>query len=448
MNSKQLIFAILFIYNLPLQSQWTIHPMPTPRVQFGLAAQDSLIYLVGGRDDLNFYNTMDIYNTLTGEWTGTTLSSIRHRPAAISAGGKIYIAGGYDSTTDEVLDVVDIYDPTTQEWTLDYLSLGRYALETASTNGKILFAGGRIGSPFYQTNDRVDIYDMENNTWSDTLLSEPRFGIATVVSGNKIYFAGGVIEPGVASKMIDIYDTELETWSLDSFPSPRGFVAGASVEELVLFAGGTSGDENEGVDFVDIYNSATGEWSQANLSYHRAGITSGTVNNKVYFINGGRLNLDEVRYKNATNVVDVFDYNTGSWDTLNTTESRINHRSISLNNKVYVAGGYDFNEVIDIMEEFCPDPLSTVSERSTPSEVLLFPNPASDQINLTFRGEEVEQLKQVLFYDSQGKLVKQFRKNNQQHSTIQLNGLPEGSYFLKIFSNKGVYNKMLVKVKS
>ncbi|MGZ3846337.1 MAG: Kelch repeat-containing protein, partial [Flavisolibacter sp.] len=79
----------------------------------------------------------------------------------------------------------------------------------------------------------------------------------------------------------------------------------------ILFAGGFK----KGVDYfpnnienlVEIYQPATNTWSSVPLSEARGGITSATINNKVYFAGGWNTAL--------SNKIDVYDATTNSWST-------------------------------------------------------------------------------------------------------------------------------------
>lgn len=420
--------------------------MPNPRIQLAMAAQDSLVYLIGGNNGAAFLNTVDIYNVNTEEWSSTEIPTARAFPTAVSANGKILVAGGNIWSPAQNFDVVDIYDPTTQEWSLDHLSLARSFIHAATANGKVLFAGGGIwdfgGITFV---DRVDIFDLNTEEWSVAQLSEPRFGMGVAVVNNKIFFAGGFIAPGMASKRIDIYDAETGNWSLDSLSAPRAYLAGAAVGDLALFAGGAGGNGNVGTDLVDIYNTTTQEWTQASLGLPRAGLIGVTAYNKVYFINGGEEDLDQFIYLNAYNIVDVYDHSNNSWDLTSTEQSRINHAAIGLNNKLYVAGGYDFVGAIDELEIFCPEPVSATSKVLNHSQIMIYPNPASDILILNLEEKTANHIQNVQIFSSRGQVLLEESFHGAHRATININGLSAGVYFMKIYSEEGIYTKKVVK---
>ena len=72
--------------------------------------------------------------------------------------------------------------------------------------------------------------------------------------------------------------------------------------------------------------------------------------------------------------------------------------------------------------------------------VSVFPNPVSDVLNITSKGT----IKSVQVYDVQGRLTDTFLKDEEK-TTINLSNKKTGSYFVKIFTEKGVKVEKIIK---
>ncbi|MGZ3852707.1 MAG: Kelch repeat-containing protein, partial [Flavisolibacter sp.] len=184
-------------------------------------------------------------------------------------------------------------------------------LTLASAADKIVFAGGMdIINGGGVVANTIDLYSLTTQDWSLSIES-PHLDCAVAVSGDKIYFGGGGYLYDTYFSAIDVYDAANNIWGHLSFSEPKTLVAGAAIGDKILFAGGFK----KGVDYfpnnienlVEIYQPATNTWSSVPLSEARGGITSATINNKVYFAGGWNTAL--------SNKIDVYDATTNSWST-------------------------------------------------------------------------------------------------------------------------------------
>jgi hypothetical protein len=197
----------------------------------------------------------NIFDVATGAWSISHDYLLNPRSGAIvTAGNKIFFAGGFDTdgeTFAVVFSTVDIYDISSDSWSSASLSEARYDLATAVVNNKVLFAGGirqRPNTPAnyytWEASDMVDIYDVSSNTWSTASLSEARIGLAAVSIGDKVYFAGGenYSSDGYSSKVfsdrVDIYNSANDTWSTWSLTRPRSQMTSISSASKIFWAGG------------------------------------------------------------------------------------------------------------------------------------------------------------------------------------------------------------------
>ncbi|MCX5674477.1 MAG: hypothetical protein NTX87_05670 [Planctomycetota bacterium] len=111
-------------------------------------------------------NVVDIYDTVSETWSYATLSEGRAFLAATSVGNEVFFGGGawYDGTYPSgewhFSSVVDIYDTVSGNWsTATPLSQGRSYLAAASAGNEALFGGGSwIDGTGFHFSDVVDIY--------------------------------------------------------------------------------------------------------------------------------------------------------------------------------------------------------------------------------------------------------------------------------------------------
>jgi N-acetylneuraminic acid mutarotase len=203
---------------------------------------------------------------------------------------------------------VDIYDASTGEWTVEQLSVPRNSLAATTVGDVAIFAGGSPSYDLLRTLDTVDLYDNATGTWTAARLSQPRNQLAATAHGTKAYISGGLLQPTsgatppVFSDVIDVYDTASKQWSVLKMPKPRAAHSSVTVGDKILFAGGLS----DGTPRVDIYNAADGTWSTGQLSAARQEMAAAVVGNKAIFMGG-------VHGGHYHREVDIYDADTNTW---------------------------------------------------------------------------------------------------------------------------------------
>jgi hypothetical protein len=296
-----------------------------------------------GRDCCPGSSRVDIYDTITQTWSIAELSAARWGIATVASGSKIFFAGGElgDGAFDLYYSTVDIYDVSSNTWSVAWLSEPRSEIAAAAVGNKVLFAGGEKDLS-YNTSDKVDIYDIPSNTWSTGLLSQPRSFVSAVTANNKIYFAGGHREDrwfADPSNRIDIYDNAHGTWSTSSLIEPKGYFAGVAVSNKIYWAGGFKGGAGQSlscqVEIRDVItqNSSVNSLFRPGSWWTNFGENVVIKNNKIVFFRGGW-------FDTGSNKFDIYDILTDTWSIGVLDQSVENASLISVNNTIYVAGGY------------------------------------------------------------------------------------------------------------
>jgi hypothetical protein len=73
----------------------------------------------------------------------------------------------------------------------------------------------------------------------------------------------------------------------------------------------------------------------------------------------------------------------------------------------------------------------------------VFPNPAKDFVNV--HNYNKISIHKIDILDLTGRLVQSVQVIEQQQNIIYLNNLSSGAYFMRIYTDKGVVNKKIIK---
>lgn len=320
---------------------------------------NKILFAGGSQGPVPPYATtrVDIYDIVTHNWSTAELSAPRWNIATVTAGTKVFFAGGVyydDGDNGNSTDAVDIYDAVTNQWTTAQLSEARHSIAAATIGDKVFFAGGQTGDYIYMSN-KVDVYDLSTNSWSTTTLSQSRQYITAVTANNKIYFAGGnsgynilssTVLEAIASNRMDIYNHSSNSWYIDSLYEARYLLAGINYGNKIYWAGGWKTSQS-GLALqyfsctVEVKALNTQNTSIANLNQPRSYFVNGgqnavARNDKIVFFNGSRYlySLDPNKNK-----FDIYDPASDTWS-VGVLPVNIEGASIiSVNNIIYVAGG-------------------------------------------------------------------------------------------------------------
>jgi N-acetylneuraminic acid mutarotase len=179
-------------------SQWTSAPdLLSAKCYEGAAWHDGHLYVFGGlgadlRYDLKCYKL----NASSGLWSAiAALPLQRTLPAVQTVNGKIYIIGGYSSTSPfTVQPAVLEYDPVANTYTTrSNMPLAVFGAGSFVHNGRIWVLGG--GTTAFTTSSTViQIYDPATDRWitSSSLTPYTAWAQGVAVVGNTALFVGGV----------------------------------------------------------------------------------------------------------------------------------------------------------------------------------------------------------------------------------------------------------------
>ena len=321
--------------------------LPEPRYGIAVTTVGNKIFIAGGYKNhsgvnaTDFSDRVDIYNITTGQWTITQVSEPRAVDAVAVLGNKIFFAGGWNGNA--LRTTVDIYDVSANTWSTTQLSQARGGMIAGSINNKVLFAGGVNVPDLFSI---VDVYSTTTNSWSTESLSAARYSPKNFAYstpnpptvGQKIFFAAGQYcwIQDCASNRIDIYDGATNTWSYEEY---QPYSPGTN-----LFSGISAGNKNywvtgdywEGGNLVEIRDEITHTTSYECLSGVLYGHPVNNGNKLIFPVSSFSMSTSSYKLTHF----DIYDLATNTWS-ISKLQSHVNyHQLISVNNEVYVIGGY------------------------------------------------------------------------------------------------------------
>ncbi len=194
-----------------------------------------------------------------GSWeSAPPLLHGRSAHAVVTDDEAVYALGGTGPEGEPVLDV-ERFDGErwSEEATLP--GEGLNAPAAALLDGKIYVIGG-FGTTTNVATAGVHVYDLETQTWSEAApLPAPRGGHAAVVLDGKVHVVGGGNEVSTLP-LHSVYDPATDSWT-EAAPLPRakGSPAAVVLDGKLWAIGGRSGLDDFGD--VDVYDPATDAWA-------------------------------------------------------------------------------------------------------------------------------------------------------------------------------------------
>lgn len=439
---RTLLTLTLFSTMLCAQAfgQWTATNLSEGKTSMGSVAYGSKIYFGGGGGLTEDTKKVEIYDVITGEWASEQFSIPREFSAAGAAGGKVLFAGGINFYTLDHYSRVDIFDTLTHTWTTAELPEQKFDVAAISYGDRIFVAGG-LNIITGLNSSAVNIYNAETGEWTAASLSEGG-AVRAVAVGSKLYFVGAGV--------MDIYDTAADSWTTLGLPDIRPFAGVAAVGNKIIVAGGMNLD-NTPSSQVDIYDLSTGTWAMASLSLPRAFLNNAaSMCGKAFFAGGGNFNLNAGAWTTATNQVDIYDSATGEWTTDYLIHPVVNHSVIASGGHLLVAGGIDPADLTVVFSDVdiyaCGGVNALSGQEPSAFEISTYPNPTNGLMIASIKGEPAGNYL-LTVSDLHGRVLQSQKLENpvapEQH--LDLSSLPTGVYLIGLSSEAGSFSEKLVK---
>ncbi|KAK3559673.1 hypothetical protein QTP86_013918, partial [Hemibagrus guttatus] len=226
------------------------------RAYHGTAFLDGLVYVIGGFDITEYFNTTYKFNPLDGTWSeAAPMHSRRCYVSVAVLNGYIYAMGGFNGTVR--LNTAERYQPSTNQWSLiPSMHEQRSDASAATLNGKIYICGGFNGNECLFT---AECFDPHHDQWT---LIEPmhlrRSGVGVAALNNQVFAIGGC--DGVSRlQTIEAFNPRTNSWRiLSPMFNPRSNFGIEVMDGRLYVIGGYSGEET--FSRCEYYDEYKNEW--------------------------------------------------------------------------------------------------------------------------------------------------------------------------------------------
>ncbi|KAK0161270.1 hypothetical protein PV327_009757 [Microctonus hyperodae] len=186
-----------------------VSPMNSRRCYVCVAVLNDIIYAMGGYDGLTRLKTAERYNYRDNQWSRIASMNVQRSDGSATAlNNKIYITGGFNGH--ECLNSAEVYDPETNQWTLIASMRSRRSGQSCITyHGCIYVIGGFNGISRICSCEK---YNPTSDIWTHIPdMYNPRSNFAIGVIDDMIFALGGF--NGVTTTFhVECYDEATNEW--------------------------------------------------------------------------------------------------------------------------------------------------------------------------------------------------------------------------------------------
>jgi N-acetylneuraminic acid mutarotase len=367
--------------------------------------------------------------------------------------GNLYVIGG-DNFEQEwhTIDDVWIYDIAADSLRSGAPMPAPRSLPPGTlVNGKIYAIGGHI-TPRQAATRTVEVYDIEKNSW-DTCASIPtaRVWHAACVLDGKIYVLGGVpafqrVDTISPYTLVERYDPESDTWDTCApMPTGRWSLAACSVNGKIYAIGGYS--KTTTYSLVEVYDPVADQWSNKQpMNFPRGEMGLTARKGEIYAICGSMWN--GFRNTKVYEDLEVYNPENDTW-TLNPDpipKSRIGLAAVTVDDRIYIAGGVAFSTDVGVREIYMFDPATSLESKhylieSDNQDISIYPNPTHDLINIQTSEQKNYSLEIISL---SGQVIKRMDKSESSFQ-LDLSSYQSSVYVIRIISGNTVCQGKVIK---
>lgn len=221
----------------PARAWSTLPPLLHARAAHAVAATDDAIFVLAGTDAAGEpVREVERWDGQRWEVEAELPGPGLNAPAAVALAGKIFLIGGFETTTNVPSARVRVFDPGLRVW-----SEAAPLPAPRGGHAAVVLAGGIHvlgGGNDQRTLESHDVYDPVADAWTARApLPRAEGSPAAVVHAGKIYVIGGRSGPSDFGA-VDLYDPQADAWSEGPAIDPRG-TAGAALHcgQIHVFGG-------------------------------------------------------------------------------------------------------------------------------------------------------------------------------------------------------------------
>lgn len=255
-----------------------------PRAYHGLCALRGRVYMVGGFDGNEYFNTVRRFDPVTHEWSECACMYYpRCYVSVVMHDEKIYAMGGYNGRIR--MNTAERYNPDKNQWELIAPMLKQRSDASAAVlNSKIYIVGGFNGQEVMCS---AEVLNISTNQW--TLIphmTSARSGVSLVAFKNTLYAIGGFngyTRLTTGEKFCPEMDTQ---WTeITQMMTPRSNFATVIMDDYIYIIGGFNGSTT--INYVEYYDPESNQWfDAASMNLNRSALSvcviSGLPNSREY----------------------------------------------------------------------------------------------------------------------------------------------------------------------
>ncbi|XP_066908319.1 kelch-like protein 10 [Halyomorpha halys] len=245
-----------------------------PRAYHGTAVVGYEIYVIGGFDGMDYFNSCRCFNAVSKTWREIAPMNARRCYVSVAVlNDVIYAMGGYDGHHRQ--NTAEKYDYRTNQWTMIAPMNAQRSDACATTlSGKIYITGGFNGQECMNT---AEVYDPELNQWSlIPPMRSRRSGVSCVGYHGCLYVIGGF--NGI-SRMCsgEKFNPTTNTWSpIPDMYNPRSNFAIEVIDDMIFTIGGFNGVTT--IYHVECYDDKPNEWYEAtDMNIYRSALSASVI---------------------------------------------------------------------------------------------------------------------------------------------------------------------------
>jgi serine/threonine protein kinase/N-acetylneuraminic acid mutarotase len=282
--------------------QWRSLPdAPTARLMIAWTVLGDEIWVAGGMSHGDMLQTVESYNTRTGQWqTRPALPIPLHHATAATYRGEMVVIGGASDNIAQASNKVFAFRDG--KWVdLPPLQHARAAAAAAVVGDKLVVVGGQDDK---QLVAQTEVFD--GKTWTQAAdLPTPREHLAAVSDGVYVYTVGGrQLSADDNSPAFERFNPASGTWDkLADMPTPRGSYGAAFIDGRIVAVGGE--EPTRVLATAEMYDIATGKWralAPINTPVHGEAVAA--VGLTVYVIGGA----DRPTHEGPVATVEALDF--------------------------------------------------------------------------------------------------------------------------------------------
>ncbi|NXF34498.1 KLH10 protein, partial [Nyctibius bracteatus] len=228
----------------------------SPLAYHGTAYLKGFIYVMGGFDSMDYFNSVKRFDPLKKTWQQVAPMHARRCYVSVTVlNNFIYAMGGYDGYTR--LNTAERYEPETNQWTL-IASMNEQRSDASATTlrEKVYICGGFNGNECLIT---AEVYDATTNHWTFIApMAHRRSGVGVIAYGNEVYAVGG-FDGTNRLRSVEAYNPAANAWrGVIHMFSPRSNFGIEVVDDLLYVVGGFNGFST--TSNAECYDEKANEW--------------------------------------------------------------------------------------------------------------------------------------------------------------------------------------------